>query len=175
MAQPKPEGIRAHVMAMRRVSELLEKHPEMDESPVYTGDLNKLTIKFHVWARSWLGDEGDQRREVEGRISALLDALGPGIEWVKNEPTGAFGSAYYQLTAAVEDRAEIVIVADRAVLCERVVVLEDDVEEEVPDPELLAKLTAAVPMVKVISKKETVEWQCNPVIAEKTQLLTAPA
>jgi hypothetical protein len=54
-------------------------------------------------------------------------------------------------------------------VCEAVVVLEHDVVEEVPDPEILKN----VPLVKQTVHKKVVEWQCNTAIAEKTAALEA--
>lgn len=56
---------------------------------------------------------------------------------------------------------DIEVYGKRAEVCERVVVGTEEVEEEVPDPEVLA----TVPKVKVTKTVEKVEWRCSPILA----------
>lgn len=135
----------------------------------------KIFVKWHVWGpNDWdlrgkgISEEAIpdvKRGAIEAEFAKIVDMF-PGAVWEKNEPTGSYGETYYELKGAWED-VQIEVLTYRQDVCEAVVVLEHDVVSEVPDPELVA----AIPLIKVTEKKKVVEWQCNPVIAEKTDPL----
>lgn len=140
----------------------------MTERPQVVMGPSGTSVKFYVWGKDDWDVPADMRAEVkrvgiEEQIAAAVD-LFPGAVWEKNDPTaGSYNESYYELKAKWDD-VTITIVTDRGSVCERVVVLEHDVTEEVPDPEQVAK----IPLVKVTQKKQVVEWQCNAALAEKT-------
>lgn len=130
-------------------------------------NMGRVDCRFYYWGTDRWDLPEEERREakrlgIEAEIAAVVD-LFPGAEWKKNDPTGDYGGSYYQLQAQWEN-VTITILTERKDVCERVVVLEHDVTEEVPDPEILK----SVPLVKVTQKKQVVEWQCNTALAEKT-------
>lgn len=56
-------------------------------------------------------------------------------------------------------------IADRELVCERVVVGTERVVKKVPDPVLLA----AIPEVEVVEDVDRVEWKCRPLLAAESE------
>ncbi|HBH59915.1 MAG TPA: hypothetical protein DDY41_17675, partial [Arthrobacter bacterium] len=106
-----------------------------------------------------------QRVNLEERIAAIVDALGEGVEWEKNDPTK---EEYYYKLSTLWHGARLTITTSREAVCEKVVVLETEREDEVPDPELTKTFMDAVPKVKVMVKDTITEWQCNSALAAAT-------
>lgn len=181
-----PTGFRRDIMVLHHLSEMMEKNPDLPRPKVefnqdYSGG-TKNKIYWHLRADSsifislfredgtvWDRDERDaeqkrrRRVDLEERIAALVLALGDDVEWEKNDPTVESWS--YRLTTTWHG-CEVSISTWRDDVCEEVVVLETEHEEEVPDPDLVA----AVPLVKVTVKDKITEWQCN----ERLAAVTAP-
>jgi hypothetical protein len=181
-----PKGFRRDIMVLHHLSDLMEKHPDLPRPNVELGPRYQVEEKVHI---SWFMhadwnlrvDKWDtlaedyedyqarrkdaQRIDLEQRIAAVLDAMGPDVEWTKNDPTE--DEYYYKLTA-VWHGAAVRIATTRDAVCEKVVVLETEREEEVPDPEVIEAATKSAPLVKVTVKDTITEWQCNTALAEKT-------
>lgn len=193
-----PTGFRNDIMFLRSLSELMEKHPELPRPRVSFdrgyGRTGKNYSSVHWYLspdydlRGTLSNEEEdtldwekrydvidarskdlRRVDLERRIATILDgieALG-GIEgeWEKNDPEK--DSYSYTLTGKWMG-ANVSISCNREAVCEKVVVLETEREEEVPDPEIQEKVLQAIPLVKVMVKDTITEWQCNTALAEKT-------
>lgn len=155
------------------LSRALNKSSVKQLPKVEFGAGGRTEVRWYIWGEDDWNLPEDERREkkrigIEEEFAKIID-LFPGAAWEKNDPTGgSYGESYYEMKGRWED-VEIRIVTGRTDVCERVVVLEHDVTEEVPDPEYMK----AVPLVKVTEKKQVVEWQCNTALAQKTAALDA--
>lgn len=171
--------MRRQMSAIRVAADYAERFPEL---PIihYSGTTSwngEAKLKVHFW--QWSTDE-ESRIKIENEMIAVMDALtditGQPLEWVKNDPTeNSYTEKYYEVTAQLSPVATISLSAERAVLCERVVVLTGTEKVEERDPELVEKALEGIPTVIVEKPKEIVEWQCNPVIAAKTNPVAVPA
>lgn len=179
------KGFRRDIMVLHALSDLMEKHPDLPRprvefGSIYSSDLT-ASVRWHLSA-DWQGgpkwsygeetyEEHEAKRkeykrvDLEERIAAILDGIGAGLEWEKNDPSK--DEYYYQLST-VWAGARVTVTTSRDEVCEKVVVLETEHEEEVPDPEITETLLSTVPLVKVMVKDTITEWQCNAVLAEKT-------
>ena len=180
-----PKGFRRDIMVLHAVSDLMEKRPDLPRPQVEFakryGVEEKAHISWHLvssysdgptWGSGTESyDEYQERRKVwqrvnlEERIAAIVDALGEGVEWEKNDPTK---EEYYYKLSTLWHGARLTITTSREAVCEKVVVLETEREDEVPDPELTKTFMDAVPKVKVMVKDTITEWQCNSALAAAT-------
>lgn len=180
-----PKGFRRDIMVLHALSDLMEKHPDLPRPTVALGPRYKREEMVHItwslhanWSAGPSWDSLDQtydeynlarkehrRVDLEQRIAAIVDALGEGVVWEKNDPTK---DEYYYTLSTSWHGAALQISTSREDVCEKVVVLETEHEEEVPDPEKHEIFLAAVPKVKVMVKDTITEWQCNQALAEKT-------
>lgn len=181
-----PTGFRRDITLLHHLSELMEKHPDLPRPLVDLRINSKGQLENEVrWRFSpdysitapWYDENGDavdpdersakqaelRRVDLEERMAAVLTALGPDIEWEKNDPTVDEWS--YTLTTTWHG-AKLQISTWRDAVCEKVTVMEKDVVEEVPDPELVKN----IPLVTVTRKEPVTEWQCN----ERLAAVTAP-
>jgi hypothetical protein len=198
MSTIEPTGFRRDIMVLHHLSELMEKNPALPRPRVSFdksyGKAGKNTTAIHWYLspdydlRGKLTSEEEntigwddrytlidqrttelRRVNLEQRISAILDGIellgGIEGEWEKNDPEQ--DSYTYQL-AGRWNGANVTISCNREVVCEKVIVLETEREEEVPDPEIQEKVMQAIPRVKVMVKDTISEWQCNTALAEKT-------
>jgi hypothetical protein len=154
---PRSDGYRQQIWAVRRISELVEKNPDLPRPKIELWH-GETDVTFYVL-------DGKKTEEL------ILDvvALFPDVEWAKNDPTGGvYDSSYYTMKGRWQEPGtgpvKLEVIAQRADLCERVVTMSYEVVEEIPDPEQVA----LIPLVKVPVTKEIVEWQCNKAIAEAT-------
>jgi hypothetical protein len=110
-----------------------------------------------------------RRVDLEQRIATILDEIekrgGVEGEWEKNDPER---DSYSYTLKGMWMGASVTISCNREAVCEKVVVLETEREEEVPDPEIQEKVLQAIPKVKRTVKETISEWQCNEALAEKT-------
>jgi hypothetical protein len=180
-----PKGFRRDIMVLHALSDLMEKNPHLPRPTVHVGPRWKVEETVQVsWSLSadytagpkWdpltaTYEEHDairkehRRVDLEQRIAVIVDALGEDIEWEKNDPTQ--DEYYYKLSTRWHG-ARLMIMTSRDDVCEKVVVLETEHEEEVPDPAVIEAVTKAAPLVKVMVKDTITEWQCNQALAEKT-------
>lgn len=173
-------GFRNDLMFVRAISEVLEKNPAIASRPsISLGGSQYSSAETPPSASWWLSADYPehywkmskedlavhQREDLEQRIAAILDGFGEGIEWEKNDPTK---DEYAYVLKATYAGGTVRISTSRETVCEKVVVLETEREEEQPDPEWLEKVTSAAPKVKVTVKDTITEWQCNQALAEKT-------
>ncbi len=195
-----PKGFRRDIMVLHTISDLMEKHPSVPRPTVqFTnyGAGNLRSISWHLgqdyhlrgelteeeedtlgWDERYvLKDKrtADLRRvDLETKIAAILDAIeefgGIEGEWEKNSPED---DAYSYTLIGKWQGANVRISCNRDAVCEKVVVLETEREEEQPDPEWLEKVTSAAPKVKVKVTDTITEWQCNSALAEKTKPMYA--
>jgi hypothetical protein len=176
----RPDGFRNDLMFVRAISEVLEKNHSIASRPsISLGGSQYSSGNVPPMASWWLSaDYPDsywkmpaeelaifQREDLERRIAAILDGFGEGVEWEKNDPTK---DEYAYVLTADYAGGRVRISTSRESVCEKVVVLETEREEEQPDPEWLEKVTSAAPKVKVTVKDTITEWQCNQALAEKT-------
>ena len=170
--------MRQQLSALRILAEYGERFPKLPAIG-YSGITGSgtLTATVNIWG--W-GDPEAARRRVEEGMTEVMDALavvvGAPLKWTKNDPSrNNYTEKYYELTAELSPVAKITLSTQRETVCERVVVLTGTEEVEERDPELVAKALEAIPAVTVKKPKEIVEWQCNPVLAAKTNesLVTA--
>jgi hypothetical protein len=128
---------------LRKLADLIETNPafapvmryplgSMNAPANYVGDTRKLMADF---ARAALAAGGTVEKDYDGDKWAGINA--------------SFGPVCVQ------------VYADRAKVCERVVVGTREVTKEVPDPDALA----AVPTVTVTETVEDVRWECTPLLA----------
>jgi hypothetical protein len=158
MTSPNPTpSLRDAAGALIELAELVEQHPEIP-SPGFElrGYGEGSRIKFSHYGP-----------DAEEQIAKLVKILG--VPFTKNDPTESHYNESYYVLEGTWAGVKVEIVTHRSMVCERVVVLTEDVEEEVPDPELVK----ALPTVKQHHTREIVEWQCNPVIAAATAAVTA--
>ena len=183
-AQPVPTGFRRDITLLHHLSDLMEKHPDLPRPLVDLRTNNKGQPTNEVrWRFStdynirvpWYDENGDavdpderaekeaglRRVDLEERMAAVLTALGPDIEWEKNDPSVDEWS--YTLTTTWHG-ATLRLSTWRDAVCEKVTVMEKDVVEEVPDPELVKN----IPLVTVTRKEPVTEWQCNERLAAAT-------
>ena len=178
---PIPTGFRRDIMVLHHLSELMEKNPGLDRPSVSLyqnsagGTNNTITWFLHedYKIRPKDGDYAVARRvNLEERIAALVKALeqfDESVEWEKNDPSDEYEKHYYRLKTTWHGCA-VTITTMRSSVCEEVVVLETEREEEQPDPEVVEKLMETVPLVKVKVTDKITEWQCN----ERLAAVTAP-
>lgn len=188
----KPKGFRRDITLLHHLSDLMEKHPTLDRPEVRLATDDKGDAQNQVtWHLSpdyklrieHLDEDGNwrdwyerdrllkeiRRANLEERIAALVLALGEDVEWTKNDPSTPTGSYSYTLTTTWHG-AKMTISTWRDAVCEQVVVMETQREEEQPDPELAEKALAEIPKVKVTVTDKITEWQCN----ERIAAVTAP-
>jgi hypothetical protein len=184
-AATEPTGFRRDIMVLHALSDLMEKRADLPRPQVEFARRYQVEERAHInWHLSadWSGgpkwvyseqtyeeyeaSRRDHKRvDLEQRIAAIVEALGPDIEWEKNDPTQ---EEYYYKLSTVWHGARLTITTSREDVCEKVVLLETEHEEEVPDPEKHEIFLAAVPKVKVMVKDTITEWQCNTALAEAT-------
>jgi hypothetical protein len=131
-----------YIAGLRELADALEAHPEL-QLP-YNGRPGGSAINVIPV---------DHERE---QLAAWARVL-PGQK--DKKPRGE----YFDLVGAFRG-LHIKVICTRDEVCERVVVGEREVTEEVPDPEALA----AVPRITVTRTEEEVEWVCGPLLAEAT-------
>jgi hypothetical protein len=132
-------GFRNALMVLREVAEIAEKHPEIPQPDITftpkkeSGAVVALTgkVRFHVWgdASFGYGEHGAtyaerKRLSIENGINAIVDAYGPELGWVANDPSGGgYDQSYFQLTAQWHGMA-IEVVTMRSDVGEEVTVIE---------------------------------------------------
>lgn len=187
---PIPTGFRRDIMVLHHLSELMEKNPGLPRPKItlnrnssgqtaneiywYISADRTITVPHRDEDGNWADwDERAakikelRRVDLEERMAALVQALGDDLEWEKNDPT--VDTYSYRLTSTWLG-CTVHISTWRSDVCEEVVVLETEREEEQPDPELHQVFLDSVPKVKVVVKDQIKEWQCN----ERLAAVTAP-
>lgn len=145
-------GLRQSALALRELATLVEQHPDIPEPDFEYRTYGKgPRIKFSHYGS-----------DAEEQIAKLVKILG--VPFTKNDPSANGYNEMYYVLEGTWAGVSVEIITERSTVCERVVVLTEDIEEEVPDPELVK----ALPTVKQHHTREIVEWQCNPVIAAAT-------
>lgn len=126
------------ICGVRQLLDALEENPEI---PL---PYNLTAITFHLW--SWSTDG-----EIVDAMKALRRKLPP-HKWEKE-----YGS-YFSLKgkAGGEHGLPITISVEREAVCKKVVVGTRETYADVPDPELVK----AVPLVRVKTEIEDIEWVC---------------
>jgi hypothetical protein len=124
-------------MGLRKLADLLEAHPELAATPSFLTSL-------HVW---WAGD-----RDHLAALARAGKEHGAQVEKIHRDDTFSLALHWGPVIAHA--------LAQRDVVCERVVVGRDEVTETVPDPEALA----AVPMITRTTTVERTEWRCGPLL-----------
>lgn len=176
-----PTGFRRDITLLHHLSEMMEKNPALPRPTVSLyqhesgNNGNSISWFLHedyiIQAKD--GDYAAARRvDLEERMAALvlgLEQSDSSVEWEKNDPSDEYEKHYYRLKTTWHG-CPVTITTMRAAVCEEVVVLETEHEEEQPDPDVVEKLMADVPLVKVIVKDKITEWQCN----ERLAAVTAP-
>lgn len=179
-ATPESKGFHDDITVLHALTGLMEKNPDLPRPTVtLNGD---TSISWHLrtdynittprYDESGVLIDWDviharlkelRRVDLEERMAAIVLALGEDVEWEKNDPS--VDSWTYRLSTTWHG-CKLSITTWREDVCEQVVVLETEREDEVPDPELLAE----VPLVKVTVIDKITEWQCN----ERLAAVTAP-
>lgn len=131
-ADPRAE----YVAGLRTLADLLEQQPDL-QLPA-TG----RTTAVYVIA------DGDQKAQLADWARAMT-----------GRKTKDASDAYFSLEGKVGG-LDVIVIANREDVCERVVVGTRDVVEEAPDPEAVA----ALPKTTVTRTEEIVEWRCSPVL-----------
>ena len=133
-------GFRNALMVLREVAEINEKNPgipqpDVEFKPVKEkGAVVALTgkVRFHVWGSAvsyGYGERGEtyterKRLSIENGINAIVDAYGPELEWVANDPSdGGYNQSYFQLTATWHGM-DIEVVTLRSDVGEEITVIE---------------------------------------------------
>jgi len=119
---------------LRSLADLIERHPELAGTPSFLSCLN-----------IWWSRDADQ---VAAIARAGLDH-GAQVDKIYRGDTFSLALKWGPVTAHV--------LAERGVVCERVVVGTDEITEQVPDPDALA----AVPMISRTRTVERTEWRCD--------------
>jgi hypothetical protein len=97
-------------MALRSVAEMAEKMPDVplpdiEFKPNKKDGTVKGALKFNVWGSSvsYYGDGSYAERKrlgIENTINAIVDAYGPDLAWVANDPSeDGYAKSYFQLKA----------------------------------------------------------------------------
>jgi hypothetical protein len=193
-----PNGFRQDIMVLHALSDMMEKVPTMERPRVSfdrgygRNGKNNRSIHWYLSPdydlRGTLTDEEEdtigwderyttidkrsselRRVDLERRIGMILDGIaergGVEGEWEKNNPEE---DAYSYTLKGTWMGAYVTISCNRDAVCEKVIVMETEREEEVPDPDIKEKVLQAIPLVKVTVKDTISEWQCNTALAEKT-------
>ena len=131
-------GFRSALMIFREVAEINEKNPGIPQpsvefAPVKDDGVVSIAgkVRFHVWGTSTYGTPGNglsyaerKRLSIETAINAIVDAYGPELDWVANDPSAdGYNKAYFQLTAEWHG-AKVEIVTMRSDVGEEVTVIE---------------------------------------------------
>lgn len=126
-------GFRNVIMVLREVAELAEKRPGIPLPTVtFIPDRKKGTVtarlKWHMWgdAVSYSGGSYAERKRlsIENDINVVVDAYGPELAWVANDPSdGEYNKDYFVLKAE-RDGVQLEIVTMRSDVGEQVTVIE---------------------------------------------------
>lgn len=131
-----------YIAGLRQLADLLEQHPDL-ELP-FDGRSHPISV--------YLTTKEDQRTPLAAWTRVL-----PGR---KTKSKGGTHDEYFNVRVRLRG-LDFQIVANRAEVCERIVVGTREVVTEVPDPEAVA----ALPKVEVREVVEDVEWRCGPLLA----------
>lgn len=131
-------GFRNALMVFRDVAEIIEKNPGIPQPTIEFAPKKEDgtvaiagKIKFQAWGNATYG-YGDRaksyaerkRLSIETVINAIVDAYGPELEWVANDPSGSgYDKDYFQLTAQWHGML-VTIVTMRSDVGEEVTVIE---------------------------------------------------
>lgn len=130
--------------SLRRIAAFIEANPALAEDLRYSLDEIRVPhIRSNGNAREYLATYARAAAKAGAKVTKNF-----GEKWSNVEL--AFGAT------------TLLVYADRADVCERVVVGTEEVTEEVPDSAYLAD----APLVKVTKTVEKVEWRCSPILAE---------
>lgn len=119
---------------LRSLADLIEANPDLAGTPSFLTSL-------HVW---WTHD----RDHLAALARAGLEH-GARVEKIHHGDTFSLALHWGPVTAHA--------LAERDVVCERVVVGTDEITEQVPDPDALA----AVPMISRTRTVQRTEWRCD--------------
>lgn len=132
-------GFRSALMVFREVAEIIEKNPgipapSIEFAPVKKeGELAGITgkIKFHAWGSGTSysyaagGTYAERKRlAIENEINAIVDAYGPELAWVANDPSGSgYDKDYFELSAEWHGM-RVTVVTMRSDVGEEITVIE---------------------------------------------------
>jgi hypothetical protein len=133
------------IEGLRQIADFLVEHPEVPKP------YHLMGTEFYIYL---FGD--DQR----ATLTTIAKAMGRAEKKVDGDRF---------LVSRQFAGITLIAQADRAEVCERVVVGTREVEVEEPDPAALA----AVPKVKRTTVVEDVEWRCTPLLADERPAVTA--
>lgn len=133
-----------YIAGLRQLADVLEQHPEVPLP--FQGHGMALTFSFFR--------HGDDNRAA---MAAAAKALPCQLQ-------KAGSDEYFDLNGKLAG-LKIQLTAFRGEVCERVVVGTREVTEEIPDP--------AAPKVIVTKTVEDVEWRCNSLLADRTEVTSA--
>ena len=161
-------GFRREANQFGMLSELKEKFPDGDYSAMTFSVTAKegLCVKLHCWGLT--RDENGEYMKAEAEMLKHVALFGPDVKWERNAPVAeSYSDTYYEMTglwhgvSGGPHAVRVTLLASRADLCERVVVMTHTEKEMVPDPELVKD----IPLKEVEVVKEIVEWQCNEALS----------
>jgi hypothetical protein len=133
----------AYVEGLRSLADLLEQHDD-------------LPLPYDVTAQ-WIvvsSSEDDQRRIAQTFARVMPGTIAKSVRDDAFDLDGMVGAV------------NVGMILSRDAVCTRVVKEVREVTREVPDPDALA----IVPMVTVTETVEDVEWICQPLMADRTQV-----
>jgi hypothetical protein len=126
----------AHTDGLRQIADFLDMHPEVPRP------YHLLDGKYYIYLH------GDDQRAQLATIARAMGRAEKSVEGERFYVSRPFGGI------------TLIAQADRAQVCERVVVGTREVEVEEADPAAVA----ALPKVKHVKVIEDVEWVCSPAL-----------
>lgn len=132
-----------YIQGLRKLADLLEQHPDLPLP--YEGSSGAMAFQFLF---------GPDPKAAMVAASRVLH-----VRLDKDVVESEYGS-YFNLRGHLAG-LQIRLVAFRDAVCRKVQVGEEEITEEVPDPEALA----AVPTVTVTRTVPKYDWECQPILA----------
>lgn len=134
--------------ALRSIADMIDAHPDLVIGPAPEGEISPV-LRYTF-------DKVNIPVDTREAVAAMARAgLAVGAKVVKHQ-----GDLYAGVTLNFGDEVSLYVYADRAAICERIVLGTREVTKEVPD----ATALAAVPKVTVTETVEDVEWRCAPIL-----------
>lgn len=145
------------IASIHQFADWLEAHPE-------------VPIPYELGGCSGTGNVLIMTHDLPDPKAVIADVARALPGKVTKETYGEGSRAQLKLTGSV-GHIKIEAIADRGLVCERVVTGTREVTEEVPDPDKLAE----VPTISVTTTVEDVEWRCAPLLAQDRVLAEVTA
>lgn len=136
------------IASIHQLADWLEAHPE-------------VPLPYELGGASGTGNLLIFTHDLDDPKAVIADVARALPGKVTKDTYGEGSGAQLKLVGSV-GHINIEAIANRDLVCERVVTGIREVTEDVPDPEKLAE----VPTISVTTTVEDIEWRCAPVLAQ---------